>query len=165
MAAFLISGPEIRHERRRQGRGPERDRIGEGLKFPRANGLKKGSHKARGLKNDGGCQKEYRRELFNFQTQNIIIHVIAIADGKIAFAQFTHPHSFVKIQSPVVPIDIEFHAAGAGMYFTDIGHGMAKKKCSRTGTLKTGKDINLLQMEKMLRFLLNREIAAGDTVG
>lgn len=86
--------------------------------------------------------------LLYIQPHDIVVHIISVTDREIAFAQFAHPHPLVKVQRPVVAVDVQLHAARRRMHRTDIFHGMAEQEFPGADSLEAGKDIDFLQMER-----------------
>lgn len=79
----------------------------------------------------------------------VIIHIITVADREIALAQAAHAHPFVEMQRAVTAVDVEFHHAGSGMHAADVFHGAAEQKLPGAEALKTGQDVDFLEVEQI----------------
>lgn len=50
------------------------------------------------------------------ESHYIIVHIISVADSKISFVYFLHPHVFVKSERFIITVYIQVHFARCGMY-------------------------------------------------
>lgn len=85
--------------------------------------------------------------------------------GKSPLAEFAHSHPFVEMQRPVMPVHVQLHPAGFRTHRTDIRHGAPEKQRPRPDTLKTGQNINFMQVEEPPALPFDRDVAARLPVG
>lgn len=100
----------------------------------------------------------------DFQPHDIVVHVESASDFEIAFAQFAHTHPFVEFYGFVMAIYVELHPAGSRVELFDVFDSLAEEEAPRVHTLESGQDVDFLQDVEVLRFGLDREIAAGSAV-
>ena len=62
----------------------------------------------------------------NVQSHDIVVHVVAIANGEVAFAQLPHAHVLVEVEGFVVAVYIQFHKARSGVDGLDVAYGLFK---------------------------------------
>ena len=107
----------------------------------------------------------HTERLFDLQPHDVIVHVIAVADREIAFAELAHAHLLVKTHCTVAAVYVQLHPAGRGMHRTNIFHSMAEQEFPDAETLKTGQHVDFLQMEQLFGLLLHRKVPARFAVG
>ena len=100
----------------------------------------------------------------DFQPHDIVVHVESASDFEIAFAQFAHTHPFVEFYGFVMAIYVELHPAGSRVELFDVFDSLAEEEAPRVHTLESWQDVDFLQDVEVLRFGLDREIAAGSAV-
>ena len=92
-------------------------------------------------------------------SHDIVVHVVTVSDGKVAFAHLRHAHVLVEAEGRVVAVHVELHAAGSGMYFLDVLDGLTEKEASAVCFLEVGQHINLLEVEEVFAFGLDGYVA------
>ena len=46
------------------------------------------------------------------EAHDVVVHVVAVANRKVALTGNLHPHPFVEAQGTVVAVDVQFQGAG-----------------------------------------------------